>query len=58
MKRLNSVETERYSLEVIECNYCGFHIGIDASYLDQVGDIKILCPCCQEKISTKDIIIP
>jgi hypothetical protein len=28
MKRLKSVETEQYSLEVIECD-CGYHMGID-----------------------------
>jgi hypothetical protein len=57
MKRLNSVETEQYSLEVIECD-CGFHIGLDASYLDQVSDILMQCPACGEIISTSDIITP
>ena len=47
---LNSVETEEYSLEVIEC-HCGFHIGLDVTYLDQVGDIDIECPSCRKMIS-------
>jgi len=54
MKRLNSVENDTVQLEVIECD-CGFHLGIDASYLDQVGELVILCPNCGEEIDTKVI---
>jgi len=50
MRLLSPVETEEYSLEVIECG-CGFHIGIDASYIDQVGPVDIECPSCEEMIS-------
>jgi len=50
MKVLNSVETEEYSLEVIECD-CGFHLGIDATYLDQVDGVDIECPSCGKIIS-------
>jgi len=56
MKRLNSVENEKVSLEVIECD-CGFHIGLDASYLDQVADFQIECPACGSIIDTA-IICP
>lgn len=49
IKLLNPTETEEYSLEVVECG-CGFHIGIDATYLDQVGPIDIECPSCQKVI--------
>jgi len=55
MKRLNSVETEEYQLEVVECD-CGFHIGLDCSYLEQVGDILIRCPSCGKMIDTEEII--
>jgi len=51
MRVLNSIETEEYSLEVIECD-CGFHLGIDATYLDQVDDVSIECPSCSRLIST------
>lgn len=52
MKRLNSVENDQVQLEVIECD-CGFHLGIDATYLDQVGDIPHLrCPICLREIDT------
>jgi len=56
MKRLDSIETEKYVLEVLECN-CGFHLGIDSSYLDQVGDFKMYCPSCKQIIDTSTIFI-
>jgi len=34
MKRLTSIENGEVSLEVMECD-CGFHLGIDATFLDQ-----------------------
>ena len=55
MKRLNSVETEKIQLEVIECD-CGFHIGLDATYLIQVGDFIIECPACGMQIYTKEVL--
>lgn len=54
MKRLKSVETEEYQLEVIECD-CGFHLGLDVSYLIQVGDFLIRCPNCQKMIDTAEV---
>lgn len=51
MKRLCSVEREDVSLEVCECD-CGFHMGIDASFLEQVGDVHIKCPSCEKTWST------
>jgi len=52
MKRLNSVENEQVQLEVVECD-CGYHMGIDATYLDQVGELVIPCPCCEARIDTR-----
>jgi Zn ribbon nucleic-acid-binding protein len=51
---LKSVETEEYSLEVVEC-VCGFHLGVDFFWLDQIGDLKILCPACNREIDTEKI---
>ena len=51
MKRLQSVENDTVQLEVIQCD-CGFHMGIDASYLDQVEDVIITCPVCDSVIDT------
>jgi hypothetical protein len=55
MRRLKSVETDQYSLEVIECD-CGYHMGIDSSFLDQVGDFETTCPSCERAIRTEDIV--
>ena len=49
MKQLKSIETDQYSLQVYECG-CGFHIGIDASYLDQVGNVISTCPSCNNRL--------
>ena len=52
MKRLNSAVTEQYELEVIECD-CGYHMGIDATYLLQVGEVVVDCPSCGIEIDTR-----
>lgn len=39
-------QTDRYELEVVECRTCGFHLGIDASYLEQVDGVSLDCPGC------------
>lgn len=36
-----------FSLEVYECGFCGFHIGIDSTYLEQNGGLMFLCPSCK-----------
>ncbi len=51
MKQLKSIETDEVQLVVIECD-CGFHIGLDCSYLDQKDEIKINCPNCNALIDT------
>jgi hypothetical protein len=56
MKRLESVENDIVQLEVVEC-ICGYHMGIDATYLDQVGDFVTRCPSCDREIDTS-LVIP
>ena len=56
MKRLDSLENDTVQLEVIECD-CGFHLGLDATYLDQVGDFICSCPSCGATIDTV-VIVP
>ena len=51
MKRLPSMESEEAQLEVGECD-CGYHFGVDATYLEQVGDFTLTCPACGKKIDT------
>ena len=55
MKRLPSIETDKVQLEVVECD-CGFHLGLDATFLDQVEDFKIKCPSCKTVIDTKKVL--
>jgi hypothetical protein len=43
------------SLSYIECG-CGYHLGLDATHLDQVGDIRIPCPGCGEVIDTAVVV--
>jgi hypothetical protein len=54
MKRLKSVSTEQYELEVFECD-CGFHLGLDFTYMDQIDDFTINCPCCNRVFDTKKL---
>lgn len=50
-KFIESVTTDKVELEVYECE-CGFHLGIDATYIDQVSDCSFICPSCGISIST------
>ena len=45
MKHIADLENDIISLEVYECD-CGMHIGVDATYLEQVNGCKIECPNC------------
>jgi len=56
MKRLESIETDIVQLEVGECD-CGFHFGLDATFMEQVRDFVFKCPSCGKKINTA-IIFP
>jgi hypothetical protein len=56
MKRLRSLENGQCQLEVIECD-CGFHIGLDVTYMEQVGEIVTVCPACTAIIDTR-IVCP
>ena len=56
MKTLGSVHTDKVELEIIECD-CGFHLGLDSTYLDQVADIFMSCPSCGKSIDTR-ILFP
>lgn len=45
-KYLELISSDIVELSVFECE-CGFHLGLDATYLDQVdGVITIDCPSC------------
>ena len=38
-------QIDKVELLIIECE-CGFHMGLDSTYLEQVGNISITCPAC------------
>ena len=52
-KWIESIETEKVQLEVMECD-CGYHMGVDFTFLEQVGDFEAKCPSCGKIISTKN----
>lgn len=54
MKRLRSVENDQVQLEIGVCD-CGYHFGIDATFLDQVTDFIFECPACGRKIDTGEL---
>lgn len=37
---------DRASLEVYQCE-CGYHFGVDSTFLEQVGTIETKCPSCK-----------
>lgn len=54
-KRLSSVESGKVRLEIVECS-CGYHMGIDATFLEQVKDFVTKCPSCGQEIRTSEIL--
>ena len=52
-KHIGDVENDKFSLEVVECE-CGFHLGVDTSYLEQVGSVEIICPSCKKTIKIEE----
>ena len=39
-----------YELQVVECVACGFHLGIDLIYLEQVEGVSLACPSCSAEL--------
>ena len=52
-KIIEFVKTDKVELSVYECE-CGFHLGIDSTYLEQVEEIKINCPSCNIILETSE----
>lgn len=51
-KQLKDISNEQVALEVYECS-CGFHVGLDATYMEQVEDcIEVNCPSCKGLITS------
>jgi len=45
-------DPETYELVVVECEGCGFHLGVDASWLDHTYEkgLEMKCPACNNEI--------
>jgi len=46
---------EEMELEYFVCNKCNFHIALDATYLLQMGSIKMKCPSCKSEWTIKGV---
>ena len=60
MKQLKSAESNKYSLEVVECD-CGFHLGIDSTWLEQSSNsagFELPCPACNSPIPVDQLTKP
>ena len=43
------------SMVYVECPSCGYHMGVDYSYLEQVGPVETLCPACGTECYVEEI---
>lgn len=51
MNKLKSIQSRHMFLEIYECESCGYQIGFDVTYLEEMGDLDcLLCPYCSEYI--------
>ena len=51
MPDINCREIQQgHELVVVECSVCQFHLGVDSTYLEQIGDINMSCPSCKTKL--------
>ena len=41
------VDFEKTELVILECDCCGYHFGVDATYLTQICTIEQNCPSCK-----------
>jgi len=48
------VPYEKTEMCIIECD-CGFHIGLDSTFMLQERDFTLPCPACGKLIDTRDI---
>lgn len=47
------VVADTAEIEVYECE-CGYHQGVDATFLAQVGPATITCPSCKQVVIIND----
>ena len=52
------VSEDMVEMVFIECPNCSGHVGIDATYLTQVGSVETTCPYCQQGGETTECYVP
>jgi len=57
MKWIMDIDNNLCEMEIYECA-CGFHIGLDFSYLDRIAPISLNCPNCNKILNTQTVIYP
>jgi predicted RNA-binding Zn-ribbon protein involved in translation (DUF1610 family) len=53
-KPVDDAFDDLYELEVVECLKCGFHLGLDATYLSHKS-LMMPCPSCGEPLLIPEI---
>lgn len=48
------IDPSQAELILVDCNYCGFNLGIDATYLRNHG-VVMPCPNCKSILTIKEI---
>jgi DNA-directed RNA polymerase subunit RPC12/RpoP len=48
------ITPDNVELILVECNDCGFHLGIDAEYLRN-HNVVLPCPNCRSVLTIKEI---
>ena len=49
---MKQVDIKKCEIEIIECD-CGYHLGVDMTFVEQVGDFTTICPSCKKMIDTR-----
>ena len=53
-KNCHDVPPEACELITVQCDRCGFHLGLDATYLHALP-VKTLCPSCGLELEVEEI---
>jgi len=48
---MKEVKIDKCDISIIECD-CGYHLGVDNTYIEQVGHFITKCPSCGTMINT------
>lgn len=50
------ISVDSAELVVVECPGCGYHMGVDYTYLEQIGPVDIVCPSCETTGTVEEIL--